>query len=245
MKSYPFSDPAKAVTSEDLKDVERRFRFSFPRAIWNHYLTVNGGSPERCLFPESDSFCVIAEFLSIKHGEDTLEETVQELTVERHVVPRYLVPFASDPGGDYFCFSVRKKDFGAIYIFRGEYADDMRRAVRFLANSFSIFMRRLKPEATDPSQSTSVPPRPPGKHKKWSASEKKAIFEGALRVLQTGRKMNCPQLLKAMAARGYLAEGPTQDTKIALYESLMKEIQRGEKSRIKLTSSGFALTNKD
>jgi len=263
MKSHSFSGPERPVTKRDLDKVEKRFNFSFPQALRNHYLRINGGSPERCLFPKDDDYCVVHEFLPIKLGEDTLEETLQDLVIERHVIPGYLVPFAIDPGGDFYCFSIRKKDFGAIFLFVGDYFDDLDEAVVHLAKSFPVFMRQMKTEEEVPEPPPAQPPpaqhpprRPPRrKRKPRSAGEKKAILEAALRVLkETGQKMNLSELLEAMAAKGYLAERPTEDTRMALYDALWAEISRGERARnsgrpantrVKLCAGGrFALSGK-
>lgn len=142
MESNRFSHTQQPVDNTDLDAVERRFAFSFPREVREHYLQYNGGSPEKCLFQND---YVVHEFLPVKHGEHgTLEDSIQHLKVEAPILPDYLVPFAIDPGGDYYCFSIRPQDHGAIYFFAGEfYEDTPERAVKYLARSLPEFLGSL------------------------------------------------------------------------------------------------------
>ena len=133
------------VTNSDLAEVERAFGFSFPAAFRTHYLTHNGGRPQNNLFKRDDSLYVVSEFLPIKYGRaDCLfEDVFRDLKVEREVLPKHLVAFADDPGGDYYCFSVDDKDAGTIWIYRGEYSDEPDRAVQFLAESLNEFFDNM------------------------------------------------------------------------------------------------------
>jgi len=140
-----FIRTVQPVTASDLAEVERTFGFSFPAAFSNHYLTYNGGRPQKNLFKKNDSVFVVSEFLPIKYGRANclFEDVFRDLKVEGEVLPKHLVAFADDPGGDYYCFSVRNKDFGSIWIYRGEYSDEPDKAVNFLTNSLNEFVENM------------------------------------------------------------------------------------------------------
>jgi hypothetical protein len=140
-----FIRTVQPVTPTELAEVERVFRFSFPTQFRDHYLEHNGGRPQKNLFKKDDTIFVINEFLPIKYGRTNclFEDVFRDLKIEKQVLPEYLVPFADDPGGDYYCFSVRDRDLGSIWIYRGEYYDDPERALTYLESSLTEFIESM------------------------------------------------------------------------------------------------------
>lgn len=145
-----FTDTEAPVDEATLNRVEKELKFTFPDEIRQHYLAINGGCPERPLFRKDDSIFVVQEFLPIRHGrEDELfEDVCRDLRNERAIIPRHLIPFAIDPGGDYFCFGTKAGTVGAIYYFCGEYIDEPEGPLTLLADSLREFIERLE-EDTD------------------------------------------------------------------------------------------------
>ncbi len=143
-----FTDLGGPVDSDDLAEVERLFRFIFPLDFKRHYLAINGGYPaaRRYLFEKDGVIYVVNHFLSIKYGRDgtRFEDVNRDLKIEDNILPKYLVAFADDPGGDFYCFSTREQDAGSIWIYRGEYSDEPDRAVQFLASSLPEFLAGMK-----------------------------------------------------------------------------------------------------
>jgi hypothetical protein len=87
-----------------------------------------------------------------------------------------------------------------------------------------------QPDPTVPNQPT------PGK--------KRSALDAAAKVLgETGQAMNCPELIAAMAARGYWTSPRGRTPHATLYAAFLREIQtQGEKARFVKTASGqFAL----
>lgn len=141
-----FIDAEQPVTSTDLAEVERSLDFIFPPQFRSHYLTHNGGSPRRCLFHGKETIHVVNQFLPIKYGRKDyrFEDVYRDLKVERGILPKHLVAFADDPGGDFYCFSVRDQDAGSIWLYIGEYGDEPKRASKFLAPSLADFLAGLR-----------------------------------------------------------------------------------------------------
>lgn len=140
MQQNEFVGTERGITEADLGAVELSLHFAFPGAFRSHYLRYNGGSPTNCIFKKDDVVYVLHEFLPVKYGKHLFEQSFRSLKVEDEIIPVHLVPFAVDPGGDYYCFSVSDEDGGAIWIYRGEYSDDPDRAVQFLARSLEEFL---------------------------------------------------------------------------------------------------------
>ena len=87
-----------------------------------------------------------------------------------------------------------------------------------------------QPDPTVPNQPT------PGK--------KRSALDAAAKVLgETGQAMNCPELIAAMAAKGYWKSPKGRTPASTLYAAVLREIQtRGDQARFRKTERGkFAL----
>ena len=96
MQDNPFVDFEQPITSADLDAVEQRFGFAFPRELRAHYLNYNGGCPTKYLFAKDDRVHVVQQFLALRYGADTFEQTFEDLKVAGAILPAHLVPFAID-----------------------------------------------------------------------------------------------------------------------------------------------------
>ncbi len=139
------------VNRHEIAELEIRFGFKFPPAFVDHYLQHNGGSPEKYCFLKDGVTHVLNNFHSIKYGIPgcLFEDVYFDVKVDRKLLPTHLVPFACDPGDDYFCFSTRNEDYGSIWMYRWDYHDEPERAVERLAGSLTEFLAALV--ATDPN----------------------------------------------------------------------------------------------
>jgi hypothetical protein len=146
MDKNAFKWTEQGVSDPDLDEVESSFRFTLPKEVRSHYLSHNGGSPSKCLFIRDGVILVVQQFLPVKYGKHLFEQTFLDLKVDDDILPTHLVPFATDPGGDYYCFSVRDNDMGSIWIYRGEYSEEPDRAVQFIAGSLNEFVEGMEDE---------------------------------------------------------------------------------------------------
>ena len=62
--------------------------------------------------------------------------------------PKHLIPFATDPGGDEFCFSIKKGEEGKIYYLAHEFYErsNPRKGTRLLANNLTEFINGMVAE---------------------------------------------------------------------------------------------------
>ncbi len=143
-----FVNTERGVTEEDTSLVETRFEFTFPNDIRSHYLTYNGGEPEKCVFIADDgSEYIITQFLPIKYDEESgrnIEYVLETLRVDG-ILPDWLIPFADEPGGDLYCFSLQANHEGAIYYWSHEYeyGENPENHVTYLAESLKAFINRM------------------------------------------------------------------------------------------------------
>jgi len=131
------------ITKKEIEEIERDLKISFPQEIQDFYLKNNGGRYDKNLFEHEDDGYKIHNFLSLKHGPGTIESAFKSAFLDNELMPKNLVPFAIDAGGDFFCFSIADEDFGAIIFFDSEYYDEPDRCLVPLADSFSDFIAQL------------------------------------------------------------------------------------------------------
>ena len=137
-------DSAPAITIEDIQQAELFMGVTLPEELKAIYMKNNGGHSICNLFELNKNGYKVNEFLTIKYGSDTIEETYKDVFLENVDMPSQLVPFASDAGGDYFCIDIAKETYGRVVFFESEYYENLSRAMIELAGSFSEFISKLK-----------------------------------------------------------------------------------------------------
>lgn len=151
-----FDTLAPAITAADFGDLERVIGRSLPDAFKRHYLRYNGGAPTDTLVPGDAVWepTEVAMFYSIKHplpGQDGGSEMLAHLLAMRakQVIPDDLLPFAWDPGGNFFVLDLRDNSvaYYATDLFDPALgaADNFSKARRTVAASFAQFLDSLEP----------------------------------------------------------------------------------------------------
>lgn len=130
---------------DTLSEVETELRFAFPDEFIKFYLAQNGGRPLEHLFRTENSVLIVSYFFPVADlaSENRFEKVFRDLKVSGGIIPAFLVPFACDPGGDFFCFSSRNEDFGAIWLFQLDYSDLPARAGKFVCRNLDVFLNGL------------------------------------------------------------------------------------------------------
>lgn len=115
MKANEFTGCSSTpVTNRDFEDLERTFGASLPTSFKDHYAKWNGGMPTLDWFPMQGDWepVWIHEFLSFENsGSTSNTSSIQNsymLATNRGILPPTLLPFAIDPGGNYFCLSLEE-----------------------------------------------------------------------------------------------------------------------------------------
>jgi hypothetical protein len=99
---------------------------------------------------------------------------------------------------------------------------------------------KRKPDATPKGHKAKKPPKEP-KAKKASA------LDAAVRVLgENGAPMNCPEMIEAMATKGYWSSPGGATPAATLYSAILREINaKGKEARFVKTERGkFGLAKK-
>lgn len=150
-----FDTVAPAISSTDLDDLERALGHDLPDAFKQHYLRYNGGAPTNTQVPGDAKWepAEVAMFFSVRYplpGQDSRSEILAhfEAMRQKKVIPDYFLPFAWDPGGNFFGLDLH--DETVAY-----YATDLldpsldetenyRKARRTVADSFKDFLENLE-----------------------------------------------------------------------------------------------------
>ena len=134
------------ISESDFLDLEKKYNFTFPSSVRNHYLSYNGGYPEKSLFVgDGGEEYVVDYFIPLVNEKGQSLYSILHLLDEEKIKPDWLIPFADEEGGNLFCFSIHKKDVGAIYYYRHqfEYGDNPENHITYLSKSLLDFINSL------------------------------------------------------------------------------------------------------
>jgi hypothetical protein len=106
--------------------------------------------------------------------------------------------------------------------------------------------KATKTEAAPPAEQTDATAAPPapakakGKKAKEPKAKKPSALDAALRVLaEAGQPMTCPEMIEAMAAKGYWTSPGGKTPAATLYSAILRETQtKGNASRFVKTERG-------
>ena len=118
----------------EIKEFEIQKGCKLPRDLRLCIIANNGGRPERKVFDTAVSKGrMIKKLLSLNY--DDVENIWDAYNVMQQENKK-LVPFASDPGGNFICFN---KDSGEIYLWLHE-----TNTAEYVAESFKDFLDKLE-----------------------------------------------------------------------------------------------------
>lgn len=145
-----FLNTKENLLENDLLSVEKRFNFKMPKVIFDHYLIYDGGYPEKYIFIDnSGSRYEVEHFIPIKNpdGDRTLGK-ILTLLREDSILPSWLIPLADEAGGDFYCYSLREHELGAIYYWSHEFdfGENPEAHARYLASSIIQFVNGMVEE---------------------------------------------------------------------------------------------------
>ena len=140
-----FEETAPPLSELGIKRVESHLGIRLPQDLKEHYLLHNGGKPIPSFFVKDGEAYEVRHFNSMNTGAkgSSFERTYVMMVDQMPEFPRGYIPFARDPGGDTFLYSVRPDSFGNImFISHGDYEDPDRYVV-FLAPTLKQFIDSL------------------------------------------------------------------------------------------------------
>lgn len=106
-----FTDMSSPITDKDIKFLENQLNYKFPKSFVQLYKNSNGGCPTLDWLPHPNQEPTIVQYFFPIQGIITvLEESVlkkyKEMT-KIGILPYYLVPFATDPGGNFYSLNMQ------------------------------------------------------------------------------------------------------------------------------------------
>jgi len=144
-----FSKGGVNLSSEDIGDIQQHLNLVLPEELVNHYLIHNGGIPSNSFWILEDGCSLwVKKFLPMKFpvGTGRTLEDSYLLMVAKNVMPKGLIPFAIDHGGNYFCIDTS----GEVYFYAVDRWDEAlsdeqnhEKAKKKLGVSFQLFVNQL------------------------------------------------------------------------------------------------------
>jgi cell wall assembly regulator SMI1 len=152
-KSEPNIDEA------DLESLEAGISYPLPSSFKDFYLSNNGGVSDKDWWEKDDGyepvrlkkFKAVAKIGAIDAAETKFLGGCYAVMTAKEVIPKTLLPFANDDGGNFFCLDLADGNvcFYATDSFDSDcsLATNHARAYRWLAKSFGDFIEGLKDES--------------------------------------------------------------------------------------------------
>jgi len=147
------NDSKSLPSIEYIKSLEKEWGITIPVELLDFFIKINGGAPELNTYKnENNETYILHEFLYVgsREKEGSFEDVVKYLIIEMEVMPKYLIPFANDEGGDFYCISTKKESYGKVYFFWSEFCDDLDRAIEYVAPSFGDFLNKMQEQESTP-----------------------------------------------------------------------------------------------
>lgn len=139
-----FYNIKRNIIEKDILYIENKYKFKFPDEIREHFLTFNGGRTERRAFLDEEYEFVVQQFIPIKDDDDGRDlDTVLDTLRHDNTIPNWLIPFADEPSGDLYCFSLDEDELGAIYYWDHECIDQPDESYGYLSESLKEFIESL------------------------------------------------------------------------------------------------------
>ncbi|MBF7142713.1 MULTISPECIES: SMI1/KNR4 family protein [Pseudomonas] len=142
----------------EIRFFEDAIGYCLPEAFRNFYLKNNGGLPSKDWWDGSDEYDAVRvkkfkPLAGSRHVEEhntAFIENCYLAMVKRNVIPKTLLPFAIDDGGNLFCLDLIEGNvcYYTIDSFDSDasIAVNQARACRWLEKSFQEFIENLKDE---------------------------------------------------------------------------------------------------
>ena len=145
MQSNTFEGAGPKLSMDDLKNLERKLEVALPSSFIDFYLRFNGGQPTLDWVPGSLRLepTIVQEFYSINPlGSSQESEDIYshyERLVKKSLISKNTLPFAVDPGGNFYALDLISKKITYI-ITEGQFQK------REISKSFSEFIQSLTDE---------------------------------------------------------------------------------------------------
>ena len=157
-----FKKCEKKIGRADIYKTESKLSITLPDDFVSHYLQFNGGIPEKSWWDGGEGFepVEVAGFKPFVYNTQTNDDPRSLIDgcyismLDREVIPRNLLPFANDWGGNFFCLNL--DNYSIVYFATDSFDEDLTmqenhiKIQRYLTNSFSNFVDGLVPEESLP-----------------------------------------------------------------------------------------------
>lgn len=157
-----FKKCEKKIGRADIYKTESKLSITLPDDFVSHYLQFNGGIPEKSWWDGGEGFepVEVAGFKPFVYNTQTNDDPRSLIDgcyismLDREVIPRNLLPFANDWGGNLFCLNL--DNYSIVYFATDSFDKDLTmqenhiKLQRYLTNSFSHFVEGLVTEESLP-----------------------------------------------------------------------------------------------
>lgn len=141
MRTLSFRRNAGNIDLPQIDEIEKKYSIRLPPDYKDFLVRYNGIYSNEDTFVKGENIYTVQGFYPIGHSESyTGLDTA--ISISKEFLPMHMVPFAYNPGGNYFLLSVGSDDYGKVYF----HFSDAEPGYEFelLANDFTEFINTLK-----------------------------------------------------------------------------------------------------
>lgn len=122
-----------SLTNAQIDSAERKMGVPLPSVLRDALVDANGGTPKEPLFVVDDMFYVVAEFLPLDAGSGlevgSIVDYYLDLVLQRRLWPRNYLPFAIDPGGNFYLIDC-SADPADVFVWYHDVGENLPRSLR-------------------------------------------------------------------------------------------------------------------
>ena len=114
MEKATITECEEQITKEDIAKFEIKFQFELPDNYKQLLLNYNGGV-------NSNDNMVLDQLFSLKHGELTIEEFINDMQILEKNIPRKYLPIGMTGTGNIITLLLEKgSNYGKLFLFRND-----------------------------------------------------------------------------------------------------------------------------
>lgn len=131
------------LTNQEINEVEEQLNIRFPKDYLEVVSNNDGGYPNVNVFKLNNGEEMLNNLISFKTSSySNILETLEAVSDR---LPKKVIPFGEDPGGNLICFDYRSSDEPTVVFWDHEIAGagEFEKAISFVSDSFTDFLNML------------------------------------------------------------------------------------------------------
>ena len=149
--STEITESAVALNEKDIERIEAEIGLNLPVVYREFLLRHNGGKPKPDAVRYNGDYFDYVGFFYSEQFRSYASDLIRSIASYKELIPSHYFPIGESPGGDVYCLSLKKEDYGSVYYWDHEIAnydgEPWEENMIKLANTLSEFIEGLYEES--------------------------------------------------------------------------------------------------